>query len=199
MKKIQYILYICDDEIFFLNIKKDQIVKEKFKSIKEDNIINSDLFSNEFDKFLRKNHIKTTLFGENIIFIKNTNISPISQEKYQSVLKEYFRNIEFKNLETILKVDKDVGFLNISSNYIDYYFMKKNQVATLRVSLQLFNDNLNKTLHHLLTTIYKPKKIMVFGNHENIAKIAQSIEQNYNIKTTFPEIHYNYILKECKI
>lgn len=197
MKKIKYVLYICDNEIFFWNVVKDKIEKGTFKSIKEEQIIDSYLFIEEFHKFLNRNHIRTTLFGENISMIKNKNINPVVLEKYEECFKEYFHKIEYVDLEDLLKMDKDMSYLRITKNYIDYYFMKNNKKQGLRVPLQLFSSQ-NKVIHHLLTTIYKPKKLMVFGNGENNAKIAENISHDYNIMTTFPEVHYNYIFEEYR-
>lgn len=197
MKKIHYVLYICDNEIFFWDVKKDKIIKEIFKSIKAEQIIDSSLFIEEFSKFIKKNHIRTTLFGENICLIKNKNINPVVVEKYDECLKEYFHKIEHIDLEDLLKVDKEMGFLRITKNYIDYYFMKNNEKQGLRVDSQLFS-NQKKAIHHLLTTIYKPKKIIVFGNIENNSKIAENISHDYNLTTTFPEVHYNYIFEEYR-
>lgn len=197
MKKIQYVLYICDNEVFFLNIAKDEIMKDKFKSLKEEQMINSQLFIDEFNQFLKKNHIKITLFGENICFIKNRNINQIVLDKYEEILKEYFHSVKYADLIDILKIEKDNGFLLITNNYIDYYFMKNNEKRVIRVSLQLFS-NQRKAIHHIITTIYKPKKLMVFGNLENNSKIAENISHDYNIITTFPEVYYNYILEEYK-
>lgn len=198
MKKIQYCIYICDDELFFLDIKKDKIYKDKFKSMQEDAIINSSLFIDEFSKFLKKNHIKTTLFGENIGFIKTTRINSVVLEKYEEILKEYFHKIEYTNLEDVLKIDTDTGYLHITKNYIDYYFQKKGQNHSIRIDLEIFNGQLKKAIHHSITTIYKPKKMMVFGSPENLSKIAETIMQNYNIPTTFPEVYYHYIFEEYK-
>lgn len=198
MKKIHYVIYICDNEIFFLDKLKDKVEQEKFKSLKEEQIINSELFIDEFSNFLKQKHIKISLFGDNICFIKNENINPIVLEKYDEVLKEYFHKIEYKDLSEILKIEKENGFLNITEHYLDYYFMKKNERMFLRVPLSLFNHHLNKAIHHILTTIYKPKKLMVFGNLENNSKIAEDIQRDYNISTTFPEVHYHYIFEEYK-
>lgn len=198
MKKIHYVIYICDNEIFFLDKLKEKVEQEKFKSLKEEQIINSELFIDEFSNFLKQKHIKISLFGDNICFIKNENINPIVLEKYDEVLKEYFHKIEYKDLSEILKIEKENGFLNITEHYLDYYFMKKNERMFLRVPLSLFNHHLNKAIHHILTTIYKPKKLMVFGNLENNSKIAEDIQRDYNISTTFPEVHYHYIFEEYK-
>ena len=191
-------MYLCDNEIFFLDLNTDKIISSKFKSLKEDQIIDSELFSDEFFKFLTKNHIKTTIFGQNICIIKNAKTNGIIIEKYKEILDDYFRYIEFKDLETILNIDNDNGYLNISNNYIDYYFMKKNEKNSLRINLVIFNNNLNKTIQHLFTNIYKPKKLTIFGKHDNISKLAENINKDYNILTIFPEFHYNFILEKYK-
>lgn len=198
MKKVHYAMYLCDDEIFFLDIKKDKVKKEKFKSIKGEQIEDSDLFTKEFNKFVKQNHIEISLFGGNLCFIKNKNINVIVLEKYEEILKEYFKKIEFKDLSEILKIENDTGFFCITLNYIDFYYMKRNENHFIRVPLLLFNNHLKKTIHHIITNIYKSQKIMVFGNQENISKIAENIHNDYNIKTTFPEVHYHYIFEEYR-
>lgn len=198
MKKIQYVLYLCDDEIFLLDVSKDKIAKEKFKSIKEEQIINSSLFTDEINDFFKKNRIKTTLFGENICFIKNRFINPVVLEKYEEILKDYFHKIEYKNLDDILKIEKNMSFLLITKSYIEYFFIKNNEKKNEKIHLSIFNYNTTKAIQHIMTFMYKPKKLMVFGNIESISNIAQAINHDYNIITTFPEIHYEFIIQEYK-
>ncbi len=198
MKKIHYVLYICDNEVFLLDRRKNNIIKDKFQSIKEEAIINSSLFTDEFNRFLKQNHIKTSLFGENICFIKNKNMNSVVLEKYEEILKEYFQKLEYKDLEEILKIEKDMGYLLVTKDYIEYYYMKNNEKKNIRVNLSIFNYNVNKAIQHLITFIYKSKKMMIFGNTESISKIAHDINHDYNISTTFPEIHYEFIIQEYK-
>ncbi len=198
VKKIHYAIYICDNEIFFLDVLKEKIVKDKFKSLKEEQIQNSKLFVDEFSKFLKQNHIRISLFGDKICFIKNKSINPVILEKYEEVWQEYFHKIEYKDLDNILKIEKENGYLNITEHYLDYYFLKREEHQFLRIPLSLFNNNLRKAMHHIFTTIYKPKKLMVFGNVDNISKIAEEIRNNYNINTTFPEVYYQYVFEEYK-
>ena len=198
MKKIHYVIYICDNEIFFLNLLNEKIIKSKFKSIKEEQILNSELFTDEFSKFIKKNHIKISLFGDNICFLKNKNIRGVVLEKYLEIFKDYFHRIECKDLEDVLKIENNTGYLNITTNYLDYYFMKKNEQHLIRINTEIFNNNIKKAIYHIITTIYKPKKLIVLGNVENISSIAENINHDYNIATTFPEVHYNYIFEEYK-
>ena len=197
MKNTHYIIYLCDNEIFLLHLKKDKIYNEKLKSIQYEQIIDNKLFSNELNEFLKKCHIKGTLFGENIVFIKNNHLSFLNIEKYTEILKEYFRKVEFQNIEEILKIDEKNGIFLFTENYLDYYF-KKGQITSIRINLEIFSNNLNKTIHHAITAIYKPKKLMVLGSMETISKIAEDIMNNYNIPTNFPEIYSHYLFEQYK-
>ncbi len=198
MKKIPYTLFINDDTLFFLNNKKNKIYSQKMSCLKEEEITNSEEFSKEFAKFLIKNHIRTSLFGKNIYFLKSEYLNPIMQEKYLSILNDYFKKIALKDLTTILKITNQTSYLNINDNYIDYYYLKKNTITCLRIPLYIFNNNILKTINHFFTNFYKPKKLILFGNKENIASIAKNIFKNYNIPTTFSEFPENYILEEFK-
>ncbi len=199
MKKKQYAIYLCDNEIFFFNnMKKESVIKQKFQSLKGEQIIDSSLFINELNQFIKSNRIKISLFGDNLYFIKNETINNVVLEKYEEVLKEYFCKINYIDLIQILKIDKDNGFLLITKDYFDYYFMKNNESCLIRISLKIFNNHLKKAIHHVIANIYKPKKLMVLGNQENTSKIAEDINHEYNILTTFPEKHYQYIFEEYK-
>ncbi len=198
MKKIHFVMYVCDNELLLLNITKNKVIEQTFKSLKEDQITNKNMFYNEFNDFLNKNHIKIPLFGWNLCFIKNELITEVQLETFQEVLNDYFKKIEIKNIEDIVKLNKDTSFMNITNNYIDYYYMKKNKSKLLRVNLQIFNNNIGKVINHLLTNFYKPRKIIVFGNHSNIPTMVEYINKNFNVPATFSEFYKSYLLEEYK-
>lgn len=197
MKKIHMACYICDNEFFFLN-EYGQVVHSIFKSIQEEEIVNSSLFREELFQFLKKNHIKISLFGKNIVFLKTGNLSALSLEKYESILKDYFKKIEFINLEKLFNIDNENGVLFITNNYIDYYFMKKNNKEYLRVPLKIFSGKQNKTLQHIFSTLYKSKKVLLLSSIENTNHMAEEINNHFNTKVTFPENFYMYIFEEYK-
>ena len=198
MKTVEFAINVCDTQLFLYNKKQDEIIGKEFKSLKEDQIIDTHLFIDEFNNLLKKNHIHIPLFGWNACFIKNQNQNPIMTEKYIEIFSDYFRKLDVKNIEDILNFEKDTGFLNITDNYIDYYFMKKNKVKVLRVNPEIFNDNYSKVISYLLTSIYKPEKMTVFGTMLDISKFAENINKNYGISVTFPEKHAEFLLEEYK-
>lgn len=197
MNKIHEILYISDNKIYLNDIRKNKIYEGKFKSLKADEIINSKLFINEFYDFLNKNHLKQTLFGRNIKVIINT-YNKLNIEKIIEVLNECYNHIEIISLEKLLKIDINTAYIYLNKSYIDFYYQKKNEIKSIRIYLYLFHESIEKTIKHILVNIYKPKKVVVFGNIDYISKIAEIINKKFNIETNFPENFYNYIIEECK-
>lgn len=198
MKKKEYAINVCDTILLLLDKEKNKIYTKDCKSLKEDKIINSNLFVDEFNEFLKQNHIHISLLGWNLTIIINENENPIIIEKYKEILTDYFKNIKIKNIEEILDFENDNGYLNITKNYVDYYYIKKNKIQKLRVNPSLFNDNYQKMINHLLTTIYKPKKMTFFGTHEDVSKLSENINKSFGINITFPEYPTNYILEEYR-
>lgn len=198
MHKNHYTIYICDNVLSLLDLKKNKILTQELESLQEDKIINKNLFYKEFNQFLKQNHIRIPLFGWNICFIKNALMDDFMLEKYCEILSDYCRRINYQNIEDILNLDKETSFLNITERYIDYYYMKKNKVNVLRIHFQIFNNNIFKTVYHILNNIYTPKKIVVFGSYSEIPKIVENINRKLNINATFPEFPEKYVLEKYK-
>lgn len=197
MKKIHFTIYVCDNE-FFLQKENGQVLKETFKSLEREEIIDSSLFKEEFSKFLEKHSVRISLFGKNIVFIKSKNLSPLAQEKYKEIFNDYFRRIEFIDLEDLFQIDNENGVLFLTQHYFDYYYRKKNKKEQIRVDLKLFNDSYMKAIQHVMNNLYKPKNLIVLGPIENIAFITDEIHKKYAIDTTFPETYYTFIFEEYK-
>lgn len=198
MKKREYIIHVCDSNFLLYDKTSEEIISKDFKSLKEDVIIDCNLFKDELNRLLKQNHIHIPLFGWNLCFIKKTDLNPILTEKYLEIFSDYFRKIKIVNVEDILDFEKDTGFLNLTDNYIDYYFIRKNKTKVLRMNPEIFNNNYSKTISYLLTSIYKPEKMIVFGTMTDISKIAENINKNYGIAVTFPEYHSQFIIEEYK-
>ena len=81
---------------------------------------------------------------------------------------------------------------------MDYYYRKKNKKEQIRIDLKIFNDSNTKAIQHVMNNLYKPKNLIVLGPIENIASITDEIHKKYNVKTTFPEAYFTYIIEECK-
>lgn len=198
MKKIHFAIYINDNQFFILNQKTKEIKKQKFQSLKESQIIDSNLFFEEIATFFKKSRIHAPIFGWNLAWIKDELMNPIIIEKYKEIFSNYFKYIECKDVTKVLNMKKEIGYLNINTNYVDYYYTK-GENKLLRLHINAFNDNISKCISHILTTIYKPKKLIVFGNETNIPEIAETISRNYKMNVTFSEFYEEYVLKEYKM
>lgn len=198
MKKIHFLIYINDNKFFLLNLKNNKIINQQFESLKESLIINEQLFEKELNKFFTKNNIPISIFGYNTCFIKNKDLNSVILNKYIELFNEYFRNIELINIEDILNKKENTSYFNINDTYLEYFYEKKNKINLIKVENTLFNNNINKMIGYLFSNIYKPKKIVVYGNSNKITRIVEKLIHYYKVTTTFSEFSENYILEEYK-
>jgi hypothetical protein len=188
--KIRYIIYINNNKIYLFDKKTNKLYKENFESLQNDEITNYTKFNFEFNKFIKTNHIKISIFGYRISFIKNIRLSNLQINIYKNILNNYFKNINFIDIENLLKTTKNTVIANITSNYIDYYYQKE----MLRIDNKIFNMDEINIFNYLINEIYKPKKIILIGNKENISKICNKLNQKYKIKCFYAENFETYII-----
>lgn len=194
MFKIRYVIYINDNILSLLDIKTNIIKKEEFKSLKKDEIINEQKFYFELDKFIRKNKIKIAILGYKLKLIINNNLTELQKEKYKEILKNYFKTVEFIEINNIFNLNKNTAILNVNYDYTDYFYMKKNQFNIIRVNKNIFNNNDLKIINHLLSSIFKPKKLIFFGNNNSIPKLARSLNKESSLLTSYSENYTDYVL-----
>ena len=197
MIKVKYVAFVNDNFINLLDIKKDCIYQQKFNYLKQDEIIDESKFYFEFNSFIRKNKIKISLFGHKLILIIN-NINHLQLKTFNAIFKDYFSKIEYKNINEFLILNKTTAIINILETYIDYYYIKKNEIQSIRINKNIFNNNEFKIINHLVNMIFNPKKIVIFGTDKIIPKITKKINKELNIECTYPEDYNNYILNEYK-
>lgn len=194
MLKIRYVIYINDNILSLLDIKTNIIKKEEFKSLKKDEIINEQKFYFELDKFIRKNKIKIAILGYKLKLIINNNLTEFQKEKYKEILKNYFKTVEYIEINNIFKLNKNTAILNITHDYIDYFYIKKNEFSIIRVNKNIFNNNDLKIINHLLSSIFKPKKLIFYGNNNSIPKLARSLNKELSLSTSYSENYTDYVL-----
>lgn len=185
------LLIFINDNVIYVKKGNGEIISQKLSSLKNDNMTNKQKFDHEFFEWMKKNKIKMPLFGRKIQFLKTNNQNEINIENFKTVFKEYFNKIEIKELEEKLKPSKDEAILNITDYYVDFYY-KTNKI---RIDIAIFKNNIIKTISHFITTIYRPKKILLIGNDNNIPDVSQSIAKKFDIKVSFPENYYFYALE----
>lgn len=198
MFKTRYIAYLNDDNIYLLDAKKDKIYEKKFASLKQDQIINEQKFYFELNQFLFSNKIKIPIFGYKIKLIINDNLNNLQKKTYKEIFEDYFQKVDFINITEILPIDKNRMVVNITKDYLDFFFIKKQEKNILRINIIVFNNNTFKTIMHVLNTIYMTPKIMLIGYNNQIPTLATKINKELGIHCTYQEKSAIFALNEYK-
>ena len=194
---MRYILYLNDDTLFLLDKFKDQIYKKKCNYIKKNEIQNPFKFYFEWNDFIKTNKIKIALFGYSLKVIVPTSLNEVQKEKYKEIFLDYFKKVEFIYLEDILPLEKDSAIFNINEDYLDFYYLSKNKNQSIQISKTLFKNEY-KAIAFILNTIYSPKKLILYGNNENVPKLTAKINKDFKIQCTFQEDYNIYVLNVYK-
>lgn len=194
MTKVRFKAYINDNYIYLLDCKKNTICEGKFNYLKNDEIINERKFYFEFNQFIKKNKIKLSLFGYNIQIICNDNLNLVQKDKYKELFLDYFKKVEFIDITSFLDLERNAIAINITENYLDFYFSKKNEKQIIRIFKLIFNNNDYRLIIHFFNTIFTPKKIIIFGTSELIPKLTEKINKELRIKCSYQEEYSKYIL-----
>ncbi len=198
MNKVRYKIFINDNCLYLLDDKSNKIYEEKFDELSQDEITNEQKFYFSFNQFIRKNKIKIPIFGYKLQLIINDKVNQIQKNKYREIFLDYFRKIEFINIKNIISINRATSIINITDNYFDFYYYKKNDICVLRIDKLIFNNNEFKIIVHFLNSIFTPKKIILFGNSDNIPKLALKINKELGIQCTYQEEYSKYILTEIQ-
>ena len=194
MSKIRYILYFSQNELYLLDKKRNRVVSDFFLSIENDEITDELLFNKEFRTFLSKNKIHLSIFGNKLEIILNQEFSLFYKNNIKNIFLEYFKNVKFINLINILKIDAKKAYMHMTTNYIDYYYYKGN-IRHIRVPLNLFNNNIYRAYNYCLTSLFKPKKIYIFGSNPDIPNICDKLSKEQPILVIFIEDYKTYVLE----
>jgi hypothetical protein len=189
MKNIRYIIYVNNDMLYLKDRKTTKIFKEKFISIKNNEIIDYQKFLFEISKFIKQNHIKISIFGYKLIFIKNNNLSKLQVKTYKNVLDNYFKKISFIDVNSILNINKKIVIANITEHYIDFYYSK--ELIRINKILYLREEEIFK---YFIDNIYNPQKFIIIGNDKNIKTICDTLSKNLKTNTYYTENYETYII-----
>jgi hypothetical protein len=192
MKKIRYVIYLNDNILYLLNIKRKTIYEQQFVNLSQDEIINEQKFFFEFNKFIRTNKIKISLFGYNVAFIKTRYMLEPSLNKYQEILSEYFKKIQIIDILEILNLSKNKTILNITDNHIDFFYKEKQ----LRINKEVFNNDNIKIIKHFINNIYHSKELLFYGNLPSLPNLVKDVNKQLNIHSIYKEDYKTYILDE---
>lgn len=156
------IIYIVENILFC--VYKDRLIKMVLNScISKGYIINKDIFINEFNRMIKKEKIRSKLFGDNITFVNNGYFSIGDLFFIESIFNELgFIKVDFLNIKDLFPID-DVIYVEINDSYFVIHLKD-----TLYFDLKYFKD-IPKVL--MILKPYFNKDIAFFGTNKCILNI----------------------------
>lgn len=174
------IIYIVEDILHC--VYKGRLISITLKNcIQKGYVMNKDNFIQEFNKMIKKEKIKTKLFGDNITFVNNGYFSKGDLFFIHNIFSELgFVKIDFLNIKEILPL-MDVIYVEVNNTYMVIYLDK-----ILYLDLSYFKDIPS------IIYILKPflnKDIAFLGLNKcipniHIKNICSYYIENYNIYIT---------------
>lgn len=172
--------------IFFVDdllniIYKDKVFELKLKgTLEKGNVLKRTEFMEEFGKFLKKEKIKSKLFGDNIVIVKNAFYNNRDLYFLENIFLEMgFNKVIFLEIEKLLP-DRKATFIEINNNYLILYLDKP-----ILVDLEFIKDI--PVVIKYFSTFFK-NDIVLFGTNQYIPNIKIS-----NLDIYYLENYNSYI------
>lgn len=168
LKKI--IVFIVDDVINI--VYKAKVINIRLKDVvNKGMIVNKAKFIEEFMKVMKKEKIKTKLFGDNIVVVKNSFYNYRDLFYLESIFNDLgFLQVEFLDIRELLK-DKDVTFVEINNSYLVI-----NLKEGIFLDLDYFKD-VPKIIEYFKDAV--SDVIILFGVNKNIPKFKVKNKEVY--------------------
>ena len=193
MKK-KNVLLLTDKYIYFKNNSK--ILKYQIDKgiVINGKVANIEKFNKVFSKFLKKNNLNNTIFGDTIKVIINNTWTNADM----FVIKYILININYRKIEFIY----DIDFYNMNTknaylviydnymilNYLDDY--KKH--STILVTSNMY-DKLEDFMDYIATKVLK-KELFILGYGTMLQDFFNVFEDTYNIHTYIYANNETYFL-----
>lgn len=173
------IVYIVENS--FHCVYKNRIISVDLKNcIQKGYIVNKEVFMQEFNKILKKEKIKTKLFGDNITFVNNGYFSIGDLFFLESIFNDLgFIKVDFLDIRELFP-DMNVIFVEVNESYIIIYLKD-----ILYLDLTYFKD-IPAILNSLKS--FFDKDIAFFGLNKSILNIHIK-----NVYSYYIENYKNYI------
>ena len=185
MKKINNIVYLTDETIYFKNVKTNKIIKQKINKniIINGKVANIDKFMNVFDKILKDNNINNNIFGDTIKIIVNPTYTNSDNYLIKNLLEKFnFRKVFIENEIKNYKLNKENCYLNINNEYILMSYINEYQkIENYIIPNNFFNDE--KSLFDYIKQKIKNKVIYLIGTGEKLNMFFNNFEQDYGNST----------------
>lgn len=173
------IIYIVEDTLHI--VYKEKLITTVLKNcIQKGYIFDKEIFIQEFNKIIKKEKIKSKLFGDNITIVNNGYFKVSDLFFLESIFNDLgFIKIEFLNITELLPV-MDAIFVEVNNNYLVIYLSD-----VLYLDMKYFKD-IPKIIN-ILSSFFN-KNIAFFG----LNKCVPSIKVN-GVNTYYLENYDKYI------
>ncbi len=162
------ILYISENKLYYYSYKYNKIFECLIRSdvINESKISKPKIFFGIFNNFLKKNKLLTSIFTEKIDVIIEENFKDSDKNILDEILlKLNFKNIRYISTKSILKIKKNILYINNNKDYsVIYYKDKFDKEKTFVINKKIF---VNSSFEDYINKNYRNyKTIYNFGEKE---------------------------------
>ena len=193
MKK-KNVLFLTDSCIYFKN--NSNIIKHPVNKgiVINSKIADVDKFNKVFSKFMKKNNLNNTIFGDVIKVIINKTWT----NSDMFVIKYILQNNNYRKIEFIYDIDSfslnnKNAYLEIWDNYMILDYLddyKKNN--TILITNNMFNS-IDSIMDYIANIVCK-KELFLLGYGSLLQEIFNKFEDTYNISTYIYSNNETYLL-----
>ena len=166
----ELIVYFCDNVVHI--VYKGEVISKKLDSIFRGLVVNRTSFMESFLEILKKEKIKSKLFGDKIYVVKDVYLKPSDLFYLESIFADLgFIKVVFLDIKEYF--NEDYTYIGIFQDYMVFYL--DNPVF---IDLEYFKD-FPKLIEYFKD--YYQKFVLLFGTNKNIPNIHSNLVYIYYI------------------
>lgn len=166
----ELVVYFYDNVVSI--VYKDRVIKQELDSISEGLVVNRTSFMESFVSIIKKEKIKSKLFGDKIYVVKDAYFRSSDLFYLESMFMEMgFIKVIFKNIEELFY--EGYTYIGVFQDYVVFYLDKP-----AIFDLTYFKD-LSKLLAYFKS--YYQEYVVLFGTNPDIPKISSNLINLYYI------------------
>lgn len=178
MKRNLITIQFIEDGLIILN--QNELKEYSLKSVNNHQVINKELFIQEFSPIIETNKINNKIFTDNLNIIIDSSYSNFYLSNLEQLFKELsFNKIEFINILDIIKLNNNELLIELSTTSIKFI------TNTMLLNCNIYNNKYKSIISILLKEVLKNtqiKTIYIYGKHNLNKKNIEYIEKISNSK-----------------
>lgn len=173
------ILYLDDFiNLYSKKLMKLIIIKPYKDTLNAGRIINKEKFIKSFEKLKEKFKLNNNLISESITVIITSHIKNIDKQLLIEILEDLnYKDIKFINELEIIKIKKNIMFINYNHSYFYIYGMDKSG----KIVFNIYENNvINKKVLLDIIKLWNKKEVIFTGkNYKELLNILKISKFNY--------------------